>query len=306
MSEDSAPVTPLSEDPAPNTVTAPDPNHVCRETFNQLQNEMAAATSYAGVPRMVARTAEAVKNFPVAAQPDLYVTAIPQGSIDAVSLPLKPDDAPPHHFPVWVLGDGNCLPRTLSILAIGHPENFVEMRMRIVAELTINITRYVSPSYLANGSSTTGATLLEYLMLDVDIPFSQGLTPLEVLQAEIVGVCKPLADFNMWGVYAAANILKVPVTSVHHDKREAHKKLLAKRTIWPTQDHTDTPCYIMWMSHRDDRIHQWWLANHFIPLLQLHPTKAPAVVDNTTVTEDTLNTAFIEDDSLQFADLQDR
>jgi len=93
MSEDSAPVTPLSEDPAPNTVTAPDPNHVCRETFNQLQNEMAAATSYAGVPRMVVRTAEAVKNFPVAAQPDLYVTAIPQGSIDAVSLPLKPDDA---------------------------------------------------------------------------------------------------------------------------------------------------------------------------------------------------------------------
>ena len=80
------------------------------------------------------------------------------------------DDAPLHHFPVWVLGDGNCLPRTLSILAFGHLENFVEMRMRIVAELTINIARYVSPSYLANGSTATGATLLEYLKLDVDIP----------------------------------------------------------------------------------------------------------------------------------------
>lgn len=67
--------------------------------------------------------------------------------------------------------------------------------MRIVAELTINIARYVSPSYLASGPSTTGATLLEYLMLDVDIPFSKGLTPLEVLKAEIVGVCKPSADF---------------------------------------------------------------------------------------------------------------
>ena len=305
LSEDSAPVTPLSEDPAPDT--APVPNPVCRKTFfDQLQNEMAAATSYAGVHRIVVRTAEAVKNFPVAAQPDLYVTAIPQGSIDAISLPLKPDDAPPHHFPVWVLGDGNCLPRTLSILAFGHPENFVEMRMRIVAELTINIARYVSPSYLASGPSTTGATLLEYLMLDVDIPFSKGLTPLEVLKAEIVGVCKPSADFNMWGVYAAANILKVPVTSVHPDKGESHKRMLAKRTIWPTQDHADTPCYIMWTSHRDDMTHQWWSANHFVPLLQLHPTEEPAVVDNTTVTEDTLNTAFIEDDSLQFADLQDR
>ena len=166
----SAPVTPLSEDPAPNT--APDPNPVCRKTFfEQLQNEMAAATSYAGVPRMVVRTAEAIKNFPAAAQPDLYVTAIPQGSAeavknfpvaaqpdwyvtaipqgstDAVSLPLKPDDAPPHHFPVWVLGDGNCLPRTLSILAFGHPENFVEMRMRIIAELTINIAHILHPAW---------------------------------------------------------------------------------------------------------------------------------------------------------------
>ena len=178
--------------------------------------------------------------------------------------------------------------------------------MRIIAELTINVAHYVSPSYLARGSSTTGAKLLEYLMLDVDIPFSQGLTPLEVLQAEIVGVCKPSADFNMWGVYAAANILKVPVTSMHPDKGEAHKRLLAKRTIWPTQDHADTPCYIMWTSHRDDMTHQWWSASHFVPLLQLHPTEEPAVVDNTTVTEDTLNTAFIEDDSLHFADLQDR
>ena len=110
----------------------------------------------------------------------------------------------------------------------------------------------------------------------------------------------------MWGVYAAANILKVPVISVQPDKGESHKRLLAKRTIWPTQDHADTPCYIMWTSHRDDMTHQWWSANHFVPLLQLHPTEEPAVVDNTIVTEDTLNTAFIEDDSLHFADLQDR
>ena len=62
LSEDSAPVTPLSEDPAPNT--APDPNPFCRKTFfNQLQNEMAAATSYAGVHITVVRTAEAVKNL---------------------------------------------------------------------------------------------------------------------------------------------------------------------------------------------------------------------------------------------------
>ena len=141
-------------------------------------------------------------------------------------------------------------------IAFGHPENFVEMRMRIVAEPSLNIARYISPSYLASGSSTTGATLLEYPMLDVDIPFSEGLTPLEAFQAEIISVCKPSADFNMWGVYAATNILKAPVTSMHRDKGEAHKRLLAKRTIWPTQDQADTPCYIMWTSHHDEMTHQ--------------------------------------------------
>ena len=181
-----------------------------------------------------------------------------------------PPDVPPRHFPVWVLGDGNCLPRTLSILAFGHPENFVEMRVRIVVELTINIARYVSPVYLASGSSANGARLLEYLMQDVEIPCSEGLTPLQVLQAEIVNVCKPSTDFNMWGVYAVANILKVPVTSVHPDKGEAYKRMIAKRTIRPTQDHADTPCYIMWTSHRADMTDEWWSANHFVPLLPLH------------------------------------
>lgn len=170
------------------------------------------------------------------------------------------------------------------------------MRVRIVVELTINIARYVSPVYLASGSSANGARLLEYLML----------TPLQVLQAEIVNVCKPSTDFNMWGVYAAANILKVPVTSVHPDKGEAYKRMIAKRTIRPTQDHADTPCYIMWTSHRADMTDEWWSANHFVPLLPLHPTEEPAVVDNTTDTKEMLNTAFIEDDSLHFADLHDR
>ena len=303
LSEDSAPVTPLSEDPAPNT--APDPNPVCRKTFfEQLQNEMAAATSYAGVHRIVVKLLRPSRTF-------LWQLSQTCMLLQSPKDPLTPYPCP--SSPMTPL-------RTISLCGFGgwelpaayteHPGLWASRKLCGDANenhsWAYNQHCSHSPSYLAHGSSTSGAKLLEYLMLDVDIPFSQGLTPLEVLQAEIIGVCKPSADFNMWGVYAAANILKVPVTSVHPDKGEAHKRLLAKRTIWPTQDHTDTPCYIMWTSHRDDMTHQWWSANHFVPLLQLHPTEEPAVVDNTTVTEDTLNTAFIEDDSLHFADLQDR
>ena len=72
-------------------------------------------------------------------------------------------------------------------------------------------------------------------MQDVEIPFREGLTHLKVLQAEIVDVYKPSPDFNMWGVYAAADILKMPMTSEHPDKGEVYKRMLAKRTICPTQ-----------------------------------------------------------------------
>ena len=64
---------------------------------------------------------------------------------------------------------------------------------------------------------------------------------------------------------------------------------------------TDTPCYIMWTSHRDDITDQWGSANHFVPLLHLHPTEEAAVMDNTTVAEGTLSAAFIEDDNLQIS-----
>ena len=114
--------------------------------------------------------------------------------------------------------------------------------MRIVVEFTFNTARYISPSSLASGSSANGARLLEYLMQDVKIPFSAGLTHLKVLQAETVNVCKPSTDFNMWGMYVAADILKVPLTSMHPDKGEAYKRMLVKRTICPTQHHADTPC----------------------------------------------------------------
>lgn len=103
----SAPVPPLSDDPspAPALCAAPAPEPVCRKTFfDQLQNEMAAATSYADVHRIALRTADAVKNFPVATQPDLHVTAIPQGSIDSISLSLMPPRCPSTPFPCLGFG----------------------------------------------------------------------------------------------------------------------------------------------------------------------------------------------------------
>ena len=75
-----------------------------------------------------------------------------------------------------------------------------------------------------------------------------------------------------------------PVTNLNPDKGEAYKTILVKRTVRPTQDHADTPCYVRWMphhadmmdlwaggqqttlSHRAEITDQWWSADRFVPL----------------------------------------
>ena len=79
---------------------------------------------------------------------------------DRSSLPLVPDDIPlkPNSdlYPCLTYGDGNCLPRTAGILAYGHEENHLEIRTRIVIELTKNEDRYLNNETMRRGKQCDG------------------------------------------------------------------------------------------------------------------------------------------------------
>ncbi|XP_070207423.1 uncharacterized protein [Littorina saxatilis] len=275
-----APAEPSSSsDPGflPSADLAPESLSQIKEAvFEKLARDLAGASSYQDVGRIVASNAPKLMDFPVAAQPDLYMTSLRHETVDKIALDLLPSHAPDRHVPVTVFGDGNCLPRSLSLLAYGHSENFVEMRVRLVFELSQNVALYSSFSYL-EGPSLNGREVLFHLMEDVE-NLSSNCTPLEVLQQEILNVCQPGETFNMWGIYAAANILNRPICSVYPDKGEVIKRKLATKKILPTGSDANTPpCYIMWTSNRTDMTDDWWVANHFVPLLPLHPTVEPSI-----------------------------
>ncbi|GFO47377.1 hypothetical protein PoB_007388200 [Plakobranchus ocellatus] len=48
-----------------------------------------------------------------------------------------------NQFPVVTCADGNCVPRSLSVLIFGTLDNHVEMRCRIVLELALNSLDYL-------------------------------------------------------------------------------------------------------------------------------------------------------------------
>ena len=52
--------------------------------------------------------------------------------LDAVAQYFYPPDGPQGYYPVYTYGDGNCLPRALSHLFYGTPENYDEVRCRII------------------------------------------------------------------------------------------------------------------------------------------------------------------------------
>ena len=62
--------------------------------------------------------------------------------VDTISRQIYPNDAPSNLILIQVLGDRNCLYRSLSILLYGHDQYYQEMRTGIVTETIVNAKLY--------------------------------------------------------------------------------------------------------------------------------------------------------------------
>ena len=107
-------------------------------------------TSFDGLCRVVSEKEVEILQYPLCDDVPLDA-GIATPTVDALSLELYPPDAPDSLTPVCIYGDGNCLPRCLSLLVLGHQEAYHEMRVRIVMELTLNIYEYLDPAVLRRG-----------------------------------------------------------------------------------------------------------------------------------------------------------
>ena len=174
-----------------------------------------------------------------------------------------------------VLGDGNCLPRTGSILAFGHENNHVEMRYRIILELVTHSEMYLNTAYINKGtklpSSEAKSLPSTYAMFSEKYTPGHALSANEVsriYKAEVMSLLKLNTYMGIWQVMALCSVLGCKLYSVYPDLGPGLCRTTLIRLILPREERCHT-VLIMWTSNREDMVPSNWIPNHFVPLLPL-------------------------------------
>ena len=103
--------------------------------FSNLQSKMQTCKSYHELEMVV--SASQASDYPLPDELPQTIVDV-SGSIDMTALNLRPGTVSPDLYPVLTGGDGNCLPRAISLLLFGSESFHVEIRCRPVIELVKN------------------------------------------------------------------------------------------------------------------------------------------------------------------------
>lgn len=184
------------------------------------------------------------------------------GQLDTVAEGQRPPGAaPPSHFAKSTPGDGNCLVRSLSTAAFGTEDFHREIRVRLACELALRRNNYLSPEYVARGTTQDGDHLLSMMHMTGDfhlVPSLEMAYDCEVMKSVADG-----KDLGMWHLLAAANVLQRNIHSVY--PADGH---IFNRLVTPDDPPSQFPLYIQWTSCAEEEITSAWKSTHFVPIVK--------------------------------------
>ena len=184
-----------------------------------------------------------------------------------------PDDIQ-HVTPMHICNDGNCLSRCASMMAYGHQNHHIEMRIRIVIEMAANLEQYLDNVHLQGGECLKDDLPKTYAMYSNHFRHGQQLTPAsikDVLCREIETITIHGSCMGMWQVHAISNIFQSKLPSIYPQFGGATVRQHLNRWVTPfsrpssPQSITWSPFAVMWTSTRGK--HQEphkWRVNHFV------------------------------------------
>lgn len=202
--------------------------------------------------------------------------------VDKISLHLYPPDAPEGLVPRHVIGDGNCLPRTLSLLTFGTEHQNLEIRLRIGREAILFIDKYLDSEFLYKGAlnRSVNIDIVEFYAL-VSPVFNSMKRDEQVMnednfrkiyQKEAMSMIADRKWMGMWQIHQFANVVKRPIRVVY-PMRNNRTRCEYNRYIYPdgyvpAADQQDE-LHIMWTSTNNVT----YDIDHFVPLLKQGPTR---------------------------------
>lgn len=151
------------------------------------------------------------------------------GVVDSFARTLVPDFAKPL-IPVSTIGDGNCVPRALSLHVFGDQDHHEEVRCRIVVELVSNS--------------------LDYLSLDAEdrnfihlLSNSYCSDLRSTFESETLKMTRISSYMGMWQLMAASNVCKCAIFSIYPKLGMEKYSKFFTRSIKPRQNESKNTFY---------------------------------------------------------------
>ena len=120
--------------------------------------------------------------------------------------------------PLQMEGDGNCFPRTISYLLYKTQDRYEELRCCIVCEAVKNINHYFDHDYISHGAHNfydRGTLPVQYAQYFENYNPDHAFNVMKLYKREVLDICHDGAYLGIWQIFQIANVLKMPVTSVH-------------------------------------------------------------------------------------------
>ena len=245
--------------------------NIRQDFWNKTHEEVMMQTSFS----------EAVEYFRCTPFPELktnfHTVMSASDRVDKISLDLYPPDAPEGFVPRHIIGDGNCLPRTCSLLTFGTEHHSLEMRLRIGKEAILFIDKYLDSEFLYKGALNRSEhiNIVEFYAL-VSPVFNSMKHDEQVMNAEnfrkiyekeAMSMLRDRKWMGMWQIHQFANVVKKPIRVVY-PMRNTRTRCEYNRYIYPdgyvpNSDQQDE-LHIMWTSTNNVT----YEIDHFVPLLK--------------------------------------
>ncbi|CAC5424014.1 unnamed protein product [Mytilus coruscus] len=194
--------------------------------------------------------------------------------LDKVSMDIFPSQEFPDLVPIKVSGDGNCLPRSASMLIFGDQHHNVEMRVRMACELALNKDFYLND--------------VNHKIYDFDtFPYCSTITTYsanfkpgmnsdtesieKVYELDAIKTAKRGNYCGIWHLYALASVVGCRLYSIYPKlKSTVSIRPELNRIIFPRKQVSKRKLAVFWTNTNGIKGENYWSPNHFAPCLPKH------------------------------------
>ena len=199
--------------------------------------------------------------------------------MDSIANSCILSDAPKNCVPIWTVGDGNCMYRSLSKSYTGDDSMHLEIRARTVIDGIINKELYVTEEGLTRGANfkrneeTDESLPVAYVKYSDHYVNGQRITENTIdyiYSKELHDSAKINSYAGLWQLAQAASALRTPIQSVYPEGCDPLMRLDFNRIFYPLNCEIEVqPIVIMWTP-----VQKGCTPNHFVPLLYRKPKYA--------------------------------